>query len=74
MNLFCNSNPRPSFVEKVLSIRCAPDHTVGGENCILNMLISDFDYLDYFYFEKMNLILVKIDSGTITYNKVMREW
>jgi hypothetical protein len=68
------SNPRPSFVEKVLSIRCASHHIIDGENKIIVMLKNDFDYLDYYFMPEQNLILVKIDSGTIPYNKVMREW
>jgi len=74
MNIFCMSNPRPSFVEKVLSIKCSPDHIVDGENKIITMLKNDFDYLDYYYLVEHRLILVKIDSGTITYNRVMKEW
>ena len=27
-NLFCMSNPRPSYIEKVLSIRCAAHHMI----------------------------------------------
>jgi hypothetical protein len=38
------------------------------------MLKNDFDYLDYFFLEEQNIILVKIDSGTIPYNRVMRDW
>ena len=74
MNLLCLSTPRPSFVERVLSVRCSAQHVEGGKNRILEMLQNDFDYLDYFYLEELRLILVRIDSGTIKYNKVMREW
>ena len=34
-NLLCTSNPRPSFVEKVLSVQCAPNHIVDGQNKII---------------------------------------
>lgn len=48
MNLFCTSDPRPSFVEKVLAIRYAKEHIVKNENKILTMLRTDFEYLDFY--------------------------
>ena len=48
LNLFCRSDPRPSYAEKVLSIKCADEHMHHYENRIINMLKNDFDYLDYY--------------------------
>lgn len=74
MNLFCTSDPRPSFKESVFCIKCSNEHVINGENRMISMLKNDFDYLDYYLLPEQNLILVKIDSGTIAYNKVMRDW
>lgn len=74
MNLFCSSDPRPSFVEKVLVIKFAKEHVVSGENKIMTMLKTDFEYLDFYMLIDHCLLLVKVDSGTIPYNRVMREW
>lgn len=68
------SSTGPSKDEMVLSIKCSKDHTINGENRIISMLKSDFDYLDYYLLPEQSLILVKIDGGTIRYNRVMREW
>lgn len=74
MNLFCTSDPRPNFKESVFCIKCSNEHIINGENRMISMLKNDFDYLDYYLLPQQNLILVKIDSGTIAYNRVMRDW
>jgi hypothetical protein len=51
MNLFCTSDPRPSYIESVLSIKCSNEHVINGENRVITMLKNDFDYLDYYLLE-----------------------
>ena len=72
--MFCTSDPRPTYHESVLSMKCSNEHVINGENRIITMLKNQFEYLDYFLLPDQNLILVRIDSGTIAYNKVMRDW